>query len=41
MIYNSQIDLKIFKLLIAYNHIMFLKQDNTEEHTYKSTVVDL
>jgi hypothetical protein len=38
---ESQIDLKVFKLLIAYNHIIFLKQGNIEGYTHKPTVVDL
>jgi hypothetical protein len=28
VIYNSQINLKVFKLLIAYNYIMFLSRND-------------
>jgi hypothetical protein len=41
MIYNSQIDLKVFKPFTAYNHIMFSEGGNTERHAHKPTVVDL
>jgi hypothetical protein len=41
VICNSQIDLKVFKSFIAYNHIMFSEQGNTEKYTHKPTVVDL
>jgi hypothetical protein len=41
IIYNCQIDFKVFKLLMAYNYIMFFKQDNTKEYTHKPTAINL
>ena len=38
---NSQIDFKVFKLLTAYNYVVFPEQGNTERYTYESTIVDL